>query len=245
MKKQLLLVAFAALGLSASAQTLQLQDVQTTQPVPNGSTISYTYTDSTTYFDNHFDVINPTSTNMNVYVRKIVLYSPPNTNTTYCTNTLCYAPTTTLSTSTAPVPANNGTMDLKVEYKPATSNPATTAVRYSIWDATNPSDSIYFIVVYNGVTSVPHLNLNQVTLSAPAPNPAVSTFSMQYQLGAKTSNAQVVIYNMLGEKIKETPLTEEDGSVKIDVSTMQQGIYFCSLTIDGKAVATRRVIVTR
>jgi len=245
MKKHLLALAFSAFCLVASAQSFSMYDVQSSSNISSGTYLYYNHTDPATFFDFHVDIHNTTQNTVNVKVRKAVLYTPAGTTTQFCTDQLCYTPTTTLSPGNTPI---NGMsmIDLKPQYKPESNTPATMAVRYSVFNVANPADSVFFIVVYNGVTGIPQLSNEPVTLSSPAPNPASGSFSMNFQLGSKSgSSAQIVIYNMLGEKVKETALLETEGNVKIDVSTLQQGVYFCALSIEGKAVITRRVVVTR
>jgi len=68
---------------------------------------------------------------------------------------------------------------------------------------------------------------------------------MNYKMGsASTTNSKLVIYNMLGDRVMETRVEEVDGTVRMDVSTLDQGIYFCSLESDGKTLATKRLVVT-
>jgi hypothetical protein len=49
---------------------------------------------------------------------------------------------------------------------------------------------------------------------------------------------------MLGASVLESEVTETEGTVRMDVSTLDQGVYFCSLIADGKTLATRRLVVS-
>lgn len=243
MKKQLLAICAVAAAFAAQAQSFQMHDQQSGNMLPNGGTILETHTDPQTFIDNHVHVSNTTNATVNYKVRKTILYSGAGMDATFCTDQLCYPNTVSLSPQSAPIPAN-GMMDLKAQYKPESATPGTTAIRYTIFNVANPSDSVYFVIVYNGVTGIPQNTVLPVTLSNASPNPASTTFNLNYQLG-NAHAGQIVMYNMLGEKVREMPLTEAEGTAKVDVSTLTQGVYFCSLTIDGKAVATRRIAVTR
>ncbi|TND09585.1 MAG: hypothetical protein FD123_1176 [Bacteroidetes bacterium] len=242
MKKQLLLVAALAFGFVAQAQVLQF--VYNGQGLASGSTLTATHTDPGTFYDIHTYIIHNLSSSANIKVRKTHLYEPGGITTQFCTNQLCYLSSVYVTPNATTVPQGD-TLDLKAQYKPESATPGTSAIRYSAWDMSNPSDSIYFVIVYNGVTGIQPVTPVNLTLSAPAPNPASSVASMQFEVGHKIASSQLVIFNMLGEKVKEITMTEEKGTLRIDVSTMQQGIYFCSLTVDGKAVATRKLVVTR
>ena len=243
MKKQILAICGVAFAYLAQAQSFQMHDQQSGNMISSGAVINETHIDPQTYIDDHVHVINATNAVVNYKVRKTVLYGPVGISTTFCTDLLCYAPTTTLSPQSAPIAAN-GTMDLKAQYKPESATPGTAAVRYSVFNVANPADSVYFVIVYNGVTGIQQNAIQPITLSNASPNPASTTFNMTFQLG-KANEGQIVMYNMLGEKVREIVLTENEATAKVDVTTLTQGVYFCSLTIDGKAVATRRVVVTR
>lgn len=244
MKKQLLAICAVAVAFAAQAQSLQMQDMTSGNIIASGTTITENHADPNTFIDNHVDIINTTSSSINVKVRKTYLYFGTGMDATFCTGQLCYPNTVFLTPQTTPITGNNGILDLKVQYKPESVTPATTAIRYSIFNAANPADSVYFVIVYNGVTGIQQNTILPVTLSNASPNPASASFSMNYQLG-NAHAGQLVMYNMLGEKVREMPLTEAEGTAKMDVSVLTQGVYFCSLTIDGKAVATRRIAVTR
>jgi hypothetical protein len=244
MKKQLLTICALAVAALAQAQSLQMQDMTSGNIIPSGTTLTETHTDPNTFIDNHVHIINPTTSAINVKVRKTYLYFGTGMDATFCTDQLCYPSNVFLSPQSTPVAANGGILDLKAQYKPESGTPATTAIRYSVFNAANPADSVFFVIIYNGVTGIGQNTIMPITLSNASPNPAGSTFSLNYQLG-NTNAGQLVMYNMLGEKVREMLLTEAEGTAKVDVSTLTQGIYFCSLTINGKAVATRRVAVTR
>lgn len=243
MKKQLLAICAVAFAYTAQAQSFQMHDQQSGNMLPNGGTILETHTDPLTFIDDHVHVTNTTTSTINYKVRKTILYSGAGMDATFCTDQLCYASNVTVSPQSAPI-AGNGMMDLKAQYKPESATPGTTAIMYSIFNVANPADSVYFIIVYNGVTGIQPNTILPVTLSNASPNPASTTFNLNYQLG-NAHAGQLVMYNMLGEKVREMMLTESLGTAKVDVSTLTQGVYFCSLTIDGKAVATRRIAVTR
>lgn len=244
MKKQLLAIALVGIGFSAQAQNLQMYDPVAMQNIPTGTTFYVTHTDAANFIDTHVHMKNMMSSSANIKVRKTVLYEPGGITTQFCTDQLCYPPNVTLTPNASTVGVG-GYLDVKAQYKPENNTPTTSAVRYSAWDMTNPSDSVYFVVVYNGVTGIQPVQPVNLTLGAPSPNPASSVANFQFEVGSKLNTSQVQIFNMLGEKVKEIALTEEKGTLHIDVTTLQQGVYFCSLTVDGKAVATRRLVVTR
>ncbi|MCK9399318.1 MAG: DUF1028 domain-containing protein [Bacteroidales bacterium] len=80
------------------------------------------------------------------------------------------------------------------------------------------------------------------------PNPASTYFivdSRQLTVGSQQS-LKIVIYNMLGEKIREVRTEEkETWRVKIDVSGYQPGIYFVTVLDKSAPVLTRELIIIK
>jgi hypothetical protein len=49
---------------------------------------------------------------------------------------------------------------------------------------------------------------------------------------------------MLGAVVRTEAVSEIQGTVKMDVSTLENGVYFTSMEVDGKQVATKRLVVS-
>lgn len=82
----------------------------------------------------------------------------------------------------------------------------------------------------NGVNSLP--NKNALVIS---PNPAVETINLSLTEAGNTQ-AEVVIYNSIGEKVKS--LSGENfpigtNNIQINIADLPQGIYFLHLINDG------------
>lgn len=245
MKKQLLVAAFAAITSVVAAQSsFTIND--NNLGVMNGGTynfwVSASVTDSRIY-----SVANVSASNQNVKVRKSVLQiNDAGSTTWFCTDQNCYAPSTQLSNATT-MGASGGAFDLTIDFNPnGVVGTGVTQVRYSIINQSNPADSAWFVIVYNISNSPTGVAANvnvKPTVSNPMPNPASTVFTMNYKLGSAT-NAKLVVYNMLGAVVIENPVTDAEGAVRMDVSTLEQGVYFCTLESDGKALATRRLVVS-
>ena len=77
------------------------------------------------------------------------------------------------------------------------------------------------------------------------PNPANGTVFLDYKLKTDFKNGSVVLLNPLGEMILENELHDAEGSVKIDVSALSAGIYFCSMIVDGQTVISKKIVLHR
>jgi Secretion system C-terminal sorting domain len=245
MKKQLLVFALAAVSslLSAQAPSFVIYDENGT--AVQGTTQTYWVPSSVTDV-RHYASININSSSLSVKVRKTVLQiNDAGATTWFCTDQLCYAPTTII-TPTAMTVGAGSQFDLSIDFNP---NGVTgvTQVRYSIINQANTADSTWFIVVYNiaaGPAGVNPAVIVKPSVSNPSPNPASSVFNMSYKLGTGNTQAKMVVYNMLGESVMVETITDAEGTIRMDVSTLDQGVYFCSLEADGKTLLSRRLVVT-
>ena len=49
---------------------------------------------------------------------------------------------------------------------------------------------------------------------------------------------------MVGKIVKETELTDKKGTAKINVDDLNSGIYFYSFIVDGKAISTKKLVIS-
>jgi hypothetical protein len=241
MKKHLLAIAFLGITAAANAGNFSITDASSVNVA--GTTQTYNIVASST--DSRiFTVMNNNATQVNVKVRKTVIQQHhPSSTTWFCTDLNCYAPTTTLSPSFAM--AASGTFDLTIDIDPYNQT-GVSEVRYAIINQMNTSDTSFVTVIYNiGPAGIANNVAVKASISNPMPNPASAQFSMTYKLGSSsTAGAKLMVYNMLGAVVMETEITSAEGTVRMDVSTLDQGVYFCSLVSDGKTHATRRLVVS-
>jgi hypothetical protein len=50
---------------------------------------------------------------------------------------------------------------------------------------------------------------------------------------------------MLGSKVKNVNLTGDQGTLKMDVANLPSGMYFYTLSVDGKGISTKKMLVTK
>ena len=241
MKKVLLSLAASALCIAGFSQAnYTIIDAMSTDIV---GTTQYFYVPNSTLDTRVFTVNNISGSSKSVKVRKTILVLNDATSQAYfCTNANCYSATQSLSYTVNM--AVGGSFTLTTDY--SSNLTGVSQVRYTVYDINNTSDSS--IVIFNYNSSPAGINANvavKASISNPMPNPASSVFNMSYKLGSTSTNgAKLVVYNMLGASVLESEVTETEGTVRMDVSTLDQGVYFCSLIADGKTLATRRLVVS-
>lgn len=244
MKKLLLSSVLVLAAFGASAQSFHIMDANS-QTVTSGSTITY-YVDQATALETHdFEVHNMSSNAVTAKVRKAIQsQADPGCTFYFCTDQNCYTPNTVLSGN---VNMNAGaTFQLITDFTPNNAT-GTSLVRYSVFNTANPSDSAFFFIQYVvSPNSVNTLTMVKASIGTPNPNPASSVFSLNYNLGSSfgKGEAKLVIYNMLGAVVRTENVTDIEGTIKMDVSTLENGVYFTSMEVGGKQVATKRLVVT-
>lgn len=243
--KKLLLASISLLFVAG----VSAQNYTVTSPVDglitNGSTMVYTVDQATAIESHDFVVVNTSSSAKTIKVRKTVIVQGDAGRTFYfCTDLNCYPPFVVLSNN-VPMTAQ-GQFGLITDFTPNAATGSST-VRYTVFDVNNPSDSIYFFLQYDvSPTSVNNLANVKASVSAPMPNPASSTFTVNFNLGSSfgKGEAKMVVYNMLGAVVMNETITDIEGNVRMDVSTLENGVYFTSLEVAGKQVSTKRLVVT-
>ena len=251
MKKYLCTLSIVFISfLGSHAQSLQLLD---TTGATHGSTgtvaqQSYTYTvDTSAAYPVKFNVKNTTSSSISVKVRKYLISNPAGDAITFCIGLNCYPPTTTLSAATT-VPSNTILANGFLTDFTAVNTPNTAKVIYTIFNTANPNDSTSVTINYN-VSANAGAGIKQIAnnyyVSDIAPNPASSFVSIAYTINNTNQEASVKIYNMLGSLVKTIPLETYSNSTKVDVNSLEEGIYVYSVVVGGKAVKTSRLVVAR
>ncbi|GAB3989207.1 hypothetical protein GCM10028807_13610 [Spirosoma daeguense] len=77
------------------------------------------------------------------------------------------------------------------------------------------------------------------------PNPADDVAELDYQFSGSIGEAKLVLLNVLGSPMPgyELNLEPNDRKVKIVTRSLDTGYYLYQLTVDGKKVATKRLLV--
>lgn len=78
------------------------------------------------------------------------------------------------------------------------------------------------------------------------PNPFKDKTVIRYYIPTKTSEAFIKIYSIFGNELLSFPLRERGlGQVEFSGKTLSAGIFTYILIIDGKAVDTKQMVLTR
>ena len=74
------------------------------------------------------------------------------------------------------------------------------------------------------------------------PNPATDYLHIEYDI-VYIKDAKIKIYNSIGSVVYTKVLENKQEHLKISVSDFDNGLYFCSLQIDGKSFNTKKILI--
>jgi len=90
------------------------------------------------------------------------------------------------------------------------------------------------------------INTSSATLEQNIPNPLTSATSIHYNIPAGSSTASLRIINNNGNTVKQISLSGNGkGVVNIEASTLSAGTYSYVLIVDGKTIATKKMVIAR
>lgn len=84
---------------------------------------------------------------------------------------------------------------------------------------------------------------DRITVSNVYPNPASEFAEIDYTVQSSVRDAKVIIYNVLGSPVAEYVLDKNDRKLRINTREMPTSVYFYQLSVDGKKVATKKMLV--
>ena len=86
---------------------------------------------------------------------------------------------------------------------------------------------------------------DRVQVSHLYPNPAVDYAEIDFQINSGVQDVKLTFYNILGQEIKEITLERDQRSMRIPMRDFNSGMYMYQLSIDGRSVATKKLIVRK
>ncbi len=95
-----------------------------------------------------------------------------------------------------------------------------------------------------GISSIAG-TVGKATLYQNVPNPFNQSTEIRYYIPESSQNAQLCIYNLQGNQIKQIAITERgEGSYQLSGSSLTAGMYLYALIVDAREIDTKRMILT-
>ncbi|MFM1876723.1 MAG: hypothetical protein RL266_2460 [Bacteroidota bacterium] len=236
MKKLLLSFVFVSAGIGAVAQN-SLSIVSLNRSVWGSVEQSIMQSEGTIENTNG-------SAPIAVRVERITVDTVPGSQNYFCWEQ-CYEPPTSVSPTALTIPVGQRIDQFYADYKP-NGNPGVSTLIYCFYDDSNEADSVCATVRFTaspvGIQDV--FMGNRSGVSESYPNPARTVANINYALAAGWQKAEIVIYSMLGSKVRSVKLTEDQGTYKLNVASLPSGMYFYTLVVDDKDISTKKMLVT-
>ncbi len=188
---------------------------------------------------------------LTVNVRRYEIWPVAGSKNFYCWG-VCYLPVTSGTNPTwvsqHPVDMNPGaSYDNFHSYYQPEGQTGTARFRFVWYDMANPNDadSSWVDIQYCGQVGVEEPMGATTTLTAwPLPSMG-QDIQLDYTLDRLSVGNEVVIYTMLGERVRRISLSATQGRVALPASGLVPGVYFANIEREGRVLATRKLIVVR
>ena len=178
----------------------------------------------------HAVVTNNSDNIVNVKVLRTNIDVLEGTVNSFCFATQCYPPFLDESGDYLPVPAGGSSPedDFKGEFT-ANGVLGISIVKYKFFNKDNTDDFAEVVVKYNS--------------SEVYPNPANQNVSLDYRFDVNVDAASIKIVNLLGSVVKEVEMNQNAGKISIDISDLNNGIYFYSVVVNNEILRTKKLVI--
>jgi uncharacterized repeat protein (TIGR01451 family) len=87
------------------------------------------------------------------------------------------------------------------------------------------------------------LESTEISVSKMYPNPADEYVTFDYVLSSSVRNAKLNFYTITGTEVASYVLSKDSNKVRVNTTTWDEGLYLFNLSVDGKKVASNRIVV--
>lgn len=244
--KKLLFSIFllSSVAIYGYAQSITLSN--SNGPIAPNATIIQQGTPDSVELITYLNVKNETGSSLNVFCKKVEMIMLDSTEITMCWAGNCYPAATNVSPYAQAISPGQVNTEFVGHYTQTAFNHfkvGESVVRWVFYDRDLTDDSASVTVKYTSYPlAVEETQAHQPVLSGIYPNPASGDVSCSYSLPGG-SLGSILVRNMLGASVSTHPLPSANGKVTFSTANLNDGIYFCSLLVDGKIRQTQKLIV--
>ncbi len=232
--KRLVLVGILFVGLISTAfgQSLSIESADETVNV-NSSAVSD--------YSGHVTIKNISSAAVDVYCKRQIFGSNWCAfDSAYFCWDLCYGNETNQSIGTLEIlPGQSNNLFSGHVYSPNTGASCEDSIRYTFYDSKNVNDSVSIVIKYQA-SDVFSVKEEQLPIGKVYPNPANNVLFVELN-SQDYAGYTLEVYNLLGAKVRSTAINSN--RVQLNVADLHAGIYLCTVSKNGTAVETRKIVV--
>ncbi|MEO9532394.1 MAG: T9SS type A sorting domain-containing protein [Crocinitomicaceae bacterium] len=234
MKRLIFCLVSSLFAASSFGQMVDIHQDVSPDVTENGQTINIEVTEWGQYLEMH--CVNVSGGDLNLKISRLILSSSTSFLDQLCDNNLCYPMDGVTDTVDYDLPISAGDSTL---FKPIFnfSDGGTASIRYYILDADNAYAAIDSVDI--NINSVVGVEKNSVSLEV-YPNP-VSDQLIVNKVGLNSSTMSIQIFNTEGKLVVKQNLIDNVNSVNL--SEVENGIYFYSIFSGNDLVETKKLVV--
>lgn len=114
-------------------------------------------------------------------------------------------------------------------------------MEYYLYEEGSHDQFIINVIFKYSLDGIEDYNSTEVFSNA-YPVPAIDVVNFDYNF-ASSENAEVAIYNMMGQEVLRNSISSMSGKLSINVSDLTDGVYFYSLIVNGKTEKSSKLVV--
>lgn len=235
----------AGIFLSGFSQGLLLKDADGND-ITN-ATLTVHGSPSASYLKAQVYLHNEGEEAIEIWARKIEQEVLPNTFNTFCWADFCYDVSVIESTGGLNLDAGATSTDLDFygQYFPE-GYTGSTIVKYEFFSRNESFETVSVTVTYTAdATSAAGPRLSQARIADPRPNPARDFTVFDYQLPPEVRSARLVVRNLTGSVVMEVPLDPSGSRLRLETSSLNNGIFLYSFVVNEQVVLTKKLVVNR
>lgn len=240
-KRLLLSMTLLTLASVVAAQTMRFEYQGTVYE--NDATIISPYDEDMGEYVQHMQIRNLTDEDIVVYIEQDLLETAEGVITSLCWFSCENADENGhIVSRPSPIPAQSvNAIDITFHCMFLQGETGVVHGVYTAYEEEHPENNIRINVLFGQSADVEE---SSIQFGNAYPNPSSSKVYFDIK-GNGNDNANVSVYNLLGQEVKSQHISGHQGRVSIAVDDLQPGIYFCRFTVNGEAVKTEKVIVKR
>ena len=188
---------------------------------------------------------NNSSNAMNIKVARKEISLIEGTFSQICWAGLCYSPTVDTSVNYQLVAAGgvSDDEDFSGHYAP-NGHIGTSIVEFKFYNMDDPSVNVSVVVKFwASPQSISEDAMKGGSISEIYPNPATNYVNLDFNLTPSVKQAKVRVINLLGSVVKEVEIEKGTNQLKLDVSSLDNGVYFYSVLINGDTYKTKKLVI--
>jgi len=200
--------------------------------------------------DAAWDVINATNMTLELNCRRYALQEVPGTVSNFCWGLLCIAWGTGHYNASNPDDAvimapNEVNHTFKAKYRHQ-GQAGEAIYRYCIYEKNglveNVCQTVQYCVDANCVVSTEDLSPLSGSIEV-SPNPIERIGNITYRFKNAPTSGKLCVYNLVGTKVKEVPLSNREGVVFVAADDFESGLYLCNIEDNGHVFQTVRMVI--